>query len=147
MRRKAGLWIAVVLVLVASVLFTAEYKVISGQIKDSKQMLMQGDFLKEKLTPEQEQELTAAQEEANRQKAMAALRESRAQTEAARKRSGDPTPIVEAIVATADNRFCALIGDALVSEGDVVQGYQVRKIFTDTVEFEKDGKTWTQKVD
>jgi hypothetical protein len=91
--------------------------------------------------------LAAAQEEADKQKAMVALRESRAQTEAARKRSGDPTPTVEAIVTTADNRFCALIGDALVSEGDVVQGYQVRKIFTDNVEFEKDGKTWTQKVD
>ena len=142
MRRR---WIAVVLVLVASVLFTAEYKVISGQIRESKQMMMmRGDFLKEKLTPEQEQELAAAQEEA---KAMAALRESRAQTEAARKRSGDPTPIVEAIVTTAGDQVSALIGNDLVSEGSVVQGYRVQKICTDSVEFERDGKTWVQRVD
>jgi hypothetical protein len=53
----------------------------------------------------------------------------------------DQAPTVKAIVATADNQFCALIEDALVSEGDTVKGYLVRKIHADSVEFEKDGKT------
>jgi hypothetical protein len=47
----------------------------------------------------------------------------------------------------AGGRFQALIGDAFVSEGDVVQGYRVKKIQADSVEFERDGKTWVQKVD
>jgi hypothetical protein len=58
----------------------------------------------------------------------------------------DPTPKVEAVIAVADNRFCALIGDALVYEGGMVQGYRIQKIHTDSVEFEKDGKTWVQRV-
>jgi hypothetical protein len=58
----------------------------------------------------------------------------------------DSAPSVEAVIAVADNRFCALIGDALVSEGDMVQGCRVRKIQADSVEFEKDGKTWVQRV-
>ncbi len=57
----------------------------------------------------------------------------------------DPTPKVGAVI-TVDNRFCALIGDALVSEGDTVQGYRVHKIHADRVEFEKDGQTWVQRV-
>ncbi len=57
------------------------------------------------------------------------------------------TPTVKAIVATGDTRFCALIEDALVSEGDTVQGCRVLKIQMDSVEFEKDGKTWVQKAD
>lgn len=61
--------------------------------------------------------------------------------------SGDSTPRVEAIILAADNRFCALIGDAIVSEGNMVHGYRVQKVHADSVEFEKDGKTWVQKVD
>ncbi len=57
------------------------------------------------------------------------------------------TPTVKAIVATGDTRFRALIEDALVSEGDTVQGCRVLKIQMDSVEFEKDGKTWVQKAD
>jgi hypothetical protein len=58
----------------------------------------------------------------------------------------DSTPSVGAVIAVADGRLCALIGDALASEGDVVQGCRVRKIQADSVEFEKDGRTWVQKV-
>jgi hypothetical protein len=57
------------------------------------------------------------------------------------------TPTVEAILAVTDNRFRALVGDALVSEGSAVRGYRVRKVHADRVEFEKDGRTWVQKLD
>jgi hypothetical protein len=55
-------------------------------------------------------------------------------------------PTVKAIVATADDQFCALIGEALVSEGDTVQGYRVQKIDAQCVTFERDGQTSVQKA-
>ncbi len=61
--------------------------------------------------------------------------------------SGDWTPKVEAIIAGTGNRLHALVGDALVSEGSVVQGYRVRKVQADGVEFEKDGQIWVQRLD
>jgi hypothetical protein len=85
--------------------------------------------------------------DARRQGEAQALQKRRDRMELERHLSGDPTPRVETIVATADNRFSALIGDALVSEGGTVQGYRVRKITADSVEFEKNGKTWVQTVD
>jgi hypothetical protein len=60
--------------------------------------------------------------------------------------SGDWTPKVEAIIAGTGNRLHALVGDALVSEGSMVQGYRVRKVQADGVEFEKDGQIWVQKL-
>ncbi len=61
--------------------------------------------------------------------------------------SGDRAPQVEAIIAGADNQFRALVGDVLVSEGGVVQGYRVRKVQADSVTFEKDGQIWAEKLD
>lgn len=117
-----------------------EYAAIMARIRDSRQVTQQ-DFLKaqESLAWARKEKLAAVQREADRQR-------SYIRNEAARRSSGDPTPKVEAVVAGADNRFCALIGDGLVSEGDTVQGYYVRKIRTDSVEFEKDGQTWVQRV-
>ena len=63
-----------------------------------------------------------------------------------RQPSGDRAPQVEAIFAGDDNQFRALVGDALVSEGGMVQGYRVRKVQADRVTFEKDGQIWVQKV-
>jgi len=60
--------------------------------------------------------------------------------------SGDQAPKVEAIIAGTGNQFRALVGDALVSEGSLVQGYRVRKVQADGVEFEKDGQIWVQKL-
>lgn len=60
--------------------------------------------------------------------------------------SSDSAPEVKAITADTGNRFRALVGDALVSEGSMVQGYRVRKVQADGVEFEKDGQTWVQKL-
>jgi hypothetical protein len=56
-------------------------------------------------------------------------------------------PNVAAILADTDNRFRALVGDALVSEGSTVRGYRVGKVHADRVEFEKDGRIWVQKLD
>ncbi len=69
-----------------------------------------------------------------------------AQAEAAAAPSPNGVPAVAAIMETSDNRFCALIEDALMYEGGTVRGYRVRKIQADSVEFEKDGQTWVQKV-
>jgi hypothetical protein len=84
---------------------------------------------------------------AREQEETKALQKLRDRMELERHLTGDPTPRVETIVATGDNRFSALIGDALVPEGGTVRGYRVRQITADSVEFEKDGKTWVQKVD
>lgn len=175
MRRKAGLLLAVVLLVFASVLVKTGYTAISCQIRDFMQTMPAGllktpqDLLKapegllkapEALlkTPGEtaEQEAAAAQEEARkqdaarqeaaRQEAIAELQKRRDKTESERKRSGDPTPRVEAVMAAADDRLCALIDDALVYEGDTVQGYRVRNIDAESVQFEKAGKVWVQKM-
>jgi len=124
-----------------------EYAAIMAQIKDSKQAT-QEDFVKaqQKLAWMREQKLLGVRNEVDRRKAVIALKKSRAQMELERKLSGDRSPIVEAVITTADNRFCALVGDALVYEGNTVQGYRVRKIRADSVEFEKDEEVWVQKV-
>jgi hypothetical protein len=41
----------------------------------------------------------------------------------------------------------AVIGTQIVYEGDVVLGATIVRIGRDRVEFEKDGKTWTQQVE
>ncbi len=124
-----------------------EYAAISAWIKESKQAT-QDDFVKaqEGLAWMRRYKLATIQEEVDRRKAVMAFRKSRGQAEAARRLSGDQTPRVEAVTAITANRFCAMIGDAFVSEGDTVKGYRVRKIRPDSVEFEKDGKAWVQKV-
>lgn len=73
--------------------------------------------------------------------------ERRVQTDAQTAPPKEATPKVQAIVATGDDRFCALVEDSLASEGDTIQGYRVLKIRADSVEFEKDGRTWVQKAD
>ncbi len=87
-----------------------------------------------------------AQEEVDEQKAAAALQKLRAQMEFERQTTREPIPKVGAIMGGAGGRFQALIGDGFVSEGEVVKGYRVKKIQADSVEFERDGQTWTQKV-
>ncbi len=84
-------------------------------------------------------------EEVDERKAAAALQKLRAQMEFERQTAQEPLPKVQAITGGA-GRFEALIGDGFVSEGEVVKGYRVKKIQADSVEFERDGKTWVQKV-
>jgi hypothetical protein len=124
-----------------------DYAAIMAQIKDSR-LATQEDFTiaQKRLAWLREDKLADVQTEVNRRKAEIAWRKSRAQSETARKQAGDPTPRVEAIVGGIGGRFGALIGDGLVSEGAAVQGYRVKKIRVDSVEFEKDGRTWVQKV-
>jgi hypothetical protein len=127
---------------------TGEYAAVMAQIKDSRRAT-RGDFTKaqEWLACMREDKLAAVQREVDRRKVMIALQKSRARTETARKQAGDPTPRVEAVTGGAGDPFLALIGEGLVSEGDTVQGYRVKKIQADSVEFEKDGEVWIQKVD
>ncbi len=49
-------------------------------------------------------------------------------------------------IAYSQSRALAFINDEMVPEGAVVNGATVFKIHPDTVEFEKDGQRWTQKV-
>ena len=53
--------------------------------------------------------------------------------------------VVKGIVHSAD-RPAALIGDIMVHEGEKVLGCTVLKISRSSVDFEKDGKKWTQQV-
>ncbi|MGA2172779.1 MAG: hypothetical protein ABSG82_07200 [Sedimentisphaerales bacterium] len=54
-------------------------------------------------------------------------------------------PIVKGIVYSEDNPR-AIVGDRIVSTGDVVDGATVVKINPDSVEFTVGDKTWTQKI-
>ncbi len=127
-----------------------EYAAILARTKDSQQMTQQ-DFVNAQigLAWMRQDKLATVQREVDRRKALLAVQKPRtptAPTQTARKPTANPTPKVEAIMAGAGNQLCALIGDGLVSEGATVQGYRVKKIQADSVEFEKDGQTWVQKV-
>ncbi len=67
---------------------------------------------------------------------------------AASKRPPDKSPNRASVssIAYNESRALAFINDQMVSEGGVVDGVTVIKIHQDTVEFEKNGKRWTQKV-
>jgi hypothetical protein len=52
---------------------------------------------------------------------------------------------VKGIVHSPDNS-CAVIGDQIVHEGDKILDAVVIKINKNSVEFEANGKKWTQKV-
>ena len=53
--------------------------------------------------------------------------------------------IVKGILYSEDNPS-AVIGNQIVHEGDTIRGVSVIKISYDSVEFEMNGKRWTQKV-
>jgi len=55
-------------------------------------------------------------------------------------------PTVKGIVYSEDNP-CAVVGDRIVSQGDVVQGATVVKINPESVDFARGDETWTQKVE
>ena len=138
---------------------SAEYGAMLALMKNSRQATKE-DFLKAQvgLAWMKQDKLAAVQREVDRRKAILALQKPAAATPPARKPTAgaapkvepqptiDPAPRVEAIMGGLGGKFQALIGDGLVSEGTVVQGYRVQKIYADRVEFEKDGKTWVQKV-
>ena len=56
--------------------------------------------------------------------------------------------VVRGISHSEDRRY-AVVGTETVEEGDIVPGTEIRvkKINPSSVEFEEDGKTWTQKVE
>ena len=53
--------------------------------------------------------------------------------------------VVKGITYSEDRKF-AVIGTETFKEGDMVQGATIIKINPNSVEFEKDGKRWTQEV-
>lgn len=55
------------------------------------------------------------------------------------------TPTVKGIIYS-DYSSSAVIGDQIVREGDQILGATIVKINKDSVEFERKGKSWTQKV-
>jgi hypothetical protein len=130
-----------------------EYAAILARIKNPQQMTQQ-DFVNAQigLAQMRQDKLAAVQQEVDKRKALLALQKPPTPTAPTptapkpTKPAANPTPKVQAIMAGADGRLCALIGDSFVSEGATVQGYRVKKIQADSVEFEKDGRTWVQKV-
>jgi hypothetical protein len=53
--------------------------------------------------------------------------------------------IVKGILYSEDNPS-AVIGNQIVHEGETIRGVSVIKISQDSVEFEMNGKRWTQKI-
>lgn len=124
-----------------------EYLAIMTQIADSKQAT-QADFVEAQkgLAWMWQDKLAAVQAEVDKRMAEIATARPRTPSTQTKAPPKQATVKVEAVIAVGDNRFSALIGDALVSEGSMVQGYRVKKIGPDSVQLEKDGTTWTQKV-
>ena len=54
--------------------------------------------------------------------------------------------IVNGILYSED-KPSAVIGDQIVHEGDILRYFNVVKIYKDKVEFEKNGKRWTQSIE
>jgi len=54
-------------------------------------------------------------------------------------------PVAKGVVTSEDRKY-AIIGTQMVQEGDTVEGATIIKINPNSVEFEKDGKRWTQEV-
>jgi hypothetical protein len=65
---------------------------------------------------------------------------------AATSQSEQAGPVVKGIVYSEDNP-CAVVGDRIVSAGDIVDGATVVKISPDSVEFAAGDKKWSQKVE
>ena len=53
--------------------------------------------------------------------------------------------VVRGIVWSEDSP-AAVIGTQIIYQGQTVQGTKILQITEDSVEFEKDGKKWVQKV-
>lgn len=49
-------------------------------------------------------------------------------------------------IVVSRGRSSAIVGERIVFEGETVRGATIRKIGKDSVEFERDGKIWTQQV-
>ena len=61
-------------------------------------------------------------------------------------RDKSPSGAFVSSIAYNETRPLAFINDQMVPEGAVVDGFTVFKIHQEAVEFEKNGKRWTQKV-
>ncbi len=63
--------------------------------------------------------------------------------------SSTATPVYRLVTAIiySEDKPSAVIGNQIVHEGDTLRGINVVKIYKDKVEFEKNGKRWTQAVE
>jgi hypothetical protein len=59
--------------------------------------------------------------------------------------SANPVGQVTGIIHS-DDKPSAVIGNSLVHEGDSLYGVRIAKIHFNTVEFERDGQTWSQRL-
>lgn len=59
---------------------------------------------------------------------------------------GTSTELVVKGIVYSRTRPSAIIGDQIVSVGDTINGIAILAIEKNAVEFEKDGKRWTQQV-
>jgi len=55
-------------------------------------------------------------------------------------------PTVEGIGTSGNNQLYALVNGNVVYEGSTINGYTVRKIYEDKIEFQKDGVVYTQTL-
>lgn len=46
----------------------------------------------------------------------------------------------------SENKSSATVGDLIVHDGNTIHGVKVVKIYKDRIEFEKNGKSWTQQI-
>ena len=60
---------------------------------------------------------------------------------------GVPEQVAVKGILTGEGKPLAIIGSKILSEGDTINGAIIIKINKSSVEFEKDGKRWTQKVE
>jgi hypothetical protein len=61
-------------------------------------------------------------------------------------RTQTPDVLVVTAITYSEDVKLAVVGTEMLREGDTVQGAIIVKINQDSVEFEKDGKRWTQPV-
>jgi len=122
----------------------AQYQATVIQIRQARQAV-EREFVR--LEQRKKEELAMLDAEQERKTTTIHWYKGRAQRETARQLSENPDLLVEVIGVGKDDKFYAQICGKDVREGSVVNGYKVRKICADRVEFEKDGQVFIQKID
>lgn len=67
-------------------------------------------------------------------------------TTTAKDATASPNGTALKVILYSEDNPSALIGDKILKEGDTIDGVKVVKINKDSVEFEKDGQQWTQRM-
>lgn len=72
---------------------------------------------------------------------------AQAEPQTAQTAAPQPEELIIKSILHSDTKPSAVIGTSIVHEGDKILGATVLKIDKDRIEFEKDGKRWTQQVE